>query len=157
MINQIKLISIIFLGLILYFQIPVKSHLLNQKEKECNRIRERDKIRVFNCEFKRIRKPNNTFCNFQYKFSFSEPATSKINRYKVSSFDIRQAHSYRDGLITVKFNENKIIREKGVFSEYGLKWVFISKSFQFNQGTSGTNFFFKGKNICSVFKHQFLN
>ncbi len=142
MINQIKLISIIFLGLILYFQIPVKSHLLNQKEKECNRIRERDKIRVFNCEFKRIRKPNNTFCNFQYKFSFSEPATSKINRYKVSSFDIRQAHSYRDGLITVKFNENKIIREKGVFSEYGLNWVFISKSFQFNQGYKWYKFLF---------------
>ena len=46
--------------------LPVKTHLLEQSEEECKR----NERRTFNCEFKRIRKPNNVYSDFQYRCTY---------------------------------------------------------------------------------------
>ena len=57
------------IGLVFLFpSLPVKTHLLEQSEEECKRI----EMRSFNCEFKRIEKPNNLYSDFQYRFNISK-------------------------------------------------------------------------------------
>ena len=72
-------IKIIILGILCYSSFPVKTHLLEQSEEECKKMN----LRVFNCEFQRIRKPNDTYSDFQYKFALSKYGIPSImDKYK---------------------------------------------------------------------------
>ena len=66
----------------MFFLLPslaVKTHLLEQSEEECKR----NEMRTFNCEFKRIRKPNNVYSDFQYRFNISKNKNpSWLDKYK---------------------------------------------------------------------------
>ena len=81
-------IKIIILGILCYTSFPVKTHLLEQSEEECKMM----KLRVFNCEFKRIRKPNDTYSDFQYKFALSNYKIPSIINLSNIHLDTRKEH-----------------------------------------------------------------
>ena len=107
------LIKIIILGILCYTSFPVKSHLIEQSEEECKKM----DLRVFNCEFKRIRKPNDTYSDFQYKFALSNYLIpSVMDKYKQYPSRYKEGASYSHiySMITVKLDDNKIIIEKSL-------------------------------------------
>ena len=131
-------IKIIILGILCYTSFPVKTHLLEQSEEECKMMN----LRVFNCEFKRIRKPNDTYSDYQYKFALSNyRIPSVMDKYKRYPSRYKEGASYSHvySMITVKFDDNKIIREKGIISFFPSVYAFKSKNFSFLVGTSCTS------------------
>ena len=148
------LIKIIILGILCYTSFPVKSHLLEQSEEECKKM----DIRIFKCEFKRIRKPNDTYSDFQYKFALSNyRIPSVMDQYKRYPPRYKEGASVRHlySMITVKFDDNKIIREKGIISIFPSIHAFKSKNFSFLVGTSCISISYKNKNLDNVCKQDF--
>ena len=141
----------------MFFLLPslaVKTHLLEQSEAECKR----NEMRTFNCEFKRIRKPNDTYSDFQYKFALSNyRIPSVMDEYKRYPPRYKEGASYTHiySMITVKFDDNKIIREKGIISMFSGIDSFKSKNFSFLVGTSCLSISYKNKNLDNVCKQDF--
>ena len=149
-------IKIIILGILCYSSFPVKTHLLEQSEEECKKMN----LRVFNCEFQRIRKPNDTYSDFQYKFALSNYGIPSImDKYKQYPLRYKEGAAYRHiySMITVKFDDNKIIREKGIISISPGIYAFKSKNFSFLVGTSCISISYKNKNLDNVCKQDFWN
>ena len=149
-------IKIIILGILCYTSFPVKTHLLEQSEEECKMMN----LRVFNCEFKRIRKPNDTYSDFQYKFALSNYGIpSVMDKYKQYPPRYKEGASYRHiySMITLKLDNNKIIREKGIISIFSGIHAFKSKNFSFLVGTSCIGISYKNKNLENVCKQDFWN
>ena len=145
------LIKITILGILCYTSFPVKSHFIEQSEEDCKMM----DLRVFNCEFKRIRKPNDTYSDFQYKFALSNyRIPSVMDKYKQYPTRYKEGASYSHiySMITVKFDDNKIIREKGIISIFPSVYAFKSKNFSFLVGTSCTSLIYKNKNLNNVCK-----
>ena len=150
------LIKIIILGIFCYTSFPVKSHLLEQSEEECKKM----DLRIFNCEFERIRKPNDIYSDFQYKFALSNYGIPTfMDKYKQYPPRYKEGASYRHiySMITVKFDNNKIIREKGIISIFSGIHAFKSKNFAFLVGTSCIGISYKNKNLDNVCKQDFWN
>ena len=148
------LINIITLGILCYPSFPVKSHLIEQSEEECKKM----DLRVFNCEFKRISKPNDTYSDFQYKFALSNyRIPSVMDKYKQYPPRYKEGASYTHiySMITVKFNDDKIVREKGIISMFSGIDSFKSKNFSFLVGTSCISIWYKNKNLDNVCKQDF--
>ena len=149
-------IKIIILGILCYTSFPVKTHLLEQSEEECKKMN----LRVFNCEFKRIRKPNDTYSDFQYKFALSNYGIPSImDKYKQYPYRYKEGATYTHiySMIIVKFDDNKIIREKGIISIFPSINAFKSKNFSFLVGTSCISISYKNKNLDNVCKQDFWN
>ncbi|KGF91395.1 MULTISPECIES: hypothetical protein [Prochlorococcus] len=149
-------IKIIILGILCYTSFPVKTHFLEQSEEECKKM----KLRVFNCEFKRIRKPNDTYSDFQYKFALSNyKIPSIMDKFKQypSRYKEGASHTHIYSMIIVKFDDNKIIREKGIISIFPSMHAFKSKNFSFLVGTSCISISYKNKNLDNVCKQDFWN
>ena len=149
-------IKIIILGILCYSSFPVKTHLLEQSEEECKKTN----LRVFNCEFQRIRKPNDTYSDFQYKFALSNYGIPSImDKYKQYPYRYKEGatstHIY--SMIILKFDDNKIIREKGIISIFPSINAFKSKNFSFLVGTSCISISYKNKNLDNVCKQDFWN
>ena len=147
-------IKIIILGILCYGLFPVKAHLLEQSEEECKKMN----LRVFNCEFKRIRKPNDTYSDFQYKFALPNYGIPSImDKYKQypSRYKEGASHIYIYSMIFVKFGDNKIIRENGIISIFPSIHAFKSKNFSFLVGTSCISIWYKNKNLDNVCKQDF--
>ena len=150
------LIKIIILGILCYPSFPVKSHLIEQSEEECKKMN----LRVFNCEFNRIRKPNDTYSDFQYKFALSNYGIPSImDKYKQYPYRFKEGATYTHiySMIIVKFDDNKIIREKGIISIFPSINAFKSKNFSFLVGTSCISISYKNKNLENVCKQDFWN
>ncbi len=150
------LIKIIILGILCYSSFPVKSHLLKQSEEECKKM----DLRVFNCEFKRIKKTNDSYSDFQYKFALSNYGIpSVIDKYKQYPSRYKEGESYSHiySMITVKLENNKIIREKEIISVFQGIYAFKSKNFSFLVGTSCITISYKNKNLDKVCKQDFWN
>ena len=147
--------SFIKIGIGLFFlfpSLPVKTHLLEQSEEECKRIH----MRSFNCEFKRIEKPNNFYSDFQYRFSISKnKIPSFLDKYK--SYPSREgaAYSHHYAMITLKFDNNKTIKERGIISIYPNVWIFQSRNIGYLVGTSCIDIWYKNKKLESVCKQDF--
>ena len=149
-----KFIKIIILGIFCIGSFPVKTNLLEQSKEECKKM----DLRVFNCEFKRIRKPNDTYSDFQYKFALSNyRIPSVIDQYKQYQPRYKEgaSHTHIYSMITVKFDDNKIIREKGIISIFPSIHAFKSKNFSFLVGTSCISISYKNKNLDNVCKQDF--
>tara|TARA_B100000941_G_C28272798_1_gene432379 strand:+ start:219 stop:683 length:465 start_codon:yes stop_codon:yes gene_type:complete len=149
-------IKIILLGILCYSSFPVKTHLLEQSEEECKKMN----LRVFNCEFQRIRKPNDTYSDFQYKFALSNYGIPSImDKYKQYPYRFKEGATYTHiySMIIVKFDDNKIIREKGIISIFPSINAFKSKNFSFLVGTSCISISYKNKNLDNVCKQDFWN
>ena len=132
--------------------LPVKTHLLEQSEEECKRI----EMRSFNCEFKRIRKPNDTYSDFQYKFALSNyRIPSVMDKYKRYPSREGAAYSHHYAMITLKFDNNKTIKEKGIISIYPSVYIFRSRNIGYLVGTSCINISYKNKKLESVCKQDF--
>ena len=148
------LIKIIILGILCYTSLPVKSHLLEISEEECKKM----DLRVFNCEFKRIKKPNDSYSDFKYKFALSNYGIpSVMDKYKQYPSKEGTSYSHIYAMITVKFSDNKIIREKGIISIFPSVHAFKSKNFSFLVGTSCISLSYKNKNLDNVCKQDFWN
>ena len=149
-------IKIIILRILCYSSFPVKTHLLEQSEEECKKMN----LRVFNCEFQRIRKPNDTYSDFQYKFALSNYGIPSImDKYKQYPYRYKEGATYTHiySMIIVKFDDNKIIREKGIISIFPSINAFKSKNFSFLGGTSCISIWYKNKNLDNVCKQDFWN
>ena len=147
-------IKIIILGILCYTSFPFKTHLLEQSEEECKMM----KLRTFNCEFKRIRKPNDTYSDFQYKFALSNyRIPSVMDQYKRYPPRYKEGASYRHiySMITLKLDNNKIIREKGIISIFPGIHAFKSENFSFLVGTSCISISYKNKNLDNVCKQDY--
>tara|TARA_Y100001978_G_scaffold198198_1_gene210263 strand:+ start:513 stop:968 length:456 start_codon:yes stop_codon:yes gene_type:complete len=147
--------NILTVGIWLFFllpSLPVKTHFLEQTEEECKKI----ELRVFNCEFRRIRKPNNTHSDFKYKFAYAKKKNpSSLDKYKRYPLRKGAAYSHRYAMIIIEFDNNKIIREKGIISTYPNIYYFQSKNVVFLVGTSCKDIWYKNKKIESVCKQDF--
>ena len=134
--------------------LPVKTHLLEQSEEEC-KIYE---MRNSNCEFKRIRKPNNLYSDFQYKFTISKNKNpSSLDKYKSYPSRYREGatYSHQYAMITIKFDNNKTIKERGIISSYPNMYIFASRNVSYSVGTSCVNIWYKNKKLESVCKQDF--
>ena len=149
--------SFIKVGLVMVFllpSLPVKTHLLEQSEEECKTY----EIRNFNCGFKRIRKPNNLYSDFKYKFTISKNKNpSSLNKYKSYPSRYREGatYSHRYAMITIKFDNNKTIKERGIISSYPNMYIFVSRNVGYSVGTSCVNIWYKNKKLESVCKQDF--
>ena len=149
-----KFIKVLLLGIYLFLSFPVKPHFLEQTEEECKKIEKRS----FHCGFKRILKPNNTYSDFQYKFALSNyRIPSVMDEYKRYPSRYKEGASYSHiySMITVKFDDNKTIREKGIISIFPSIHAFKSKNFSFLVGTSCISISYKNQNLDNVCKQDF--
>ena len=132
--------------------LPVKTHLLEQSEEEC-KIYE---MRNSNCEFKRIRKPNNLYSDFQYKFTISKNKNpSWLDKYKRYPSREGATYSHHYAMIHLKFDNNKTIKERGIISIYPSVYTFQSRNIGYLVGTSCINIWYKNKKYESVCKQDF--
>ena len=132
--------------------LPVKTHLLEQSEAACKR----NEMRTFNCEFKRIRKPNNVYSDFQYRFNISKNKNpSWLDKYKRYPSREGATYSHHYAMINLKFDSNKTIKEKGIISIYPSVYIFRSRNIGYLMGTSCINISYKNKKLESVCKQDF--
>ena len=149
-----KFIKVFLLVTNLFLSFPVIPHFLEQTEEECKKIEQRS----FNCGFKRILKPNNTYSDFQYKFVNSKNKIPlSFNKYKQypSRYKEGATYSHTYSMIIVKFDNGKTIKERGVISSFPNIYTFQSKNFGYLVGTSCTNIWYKNKKLESVCKQDF--
>ena len=132
--------------------LQVKTHRLEQSEEECKR----NEKRTFNCEFKRIKKPNNVYSEFQYRFTISKNKNpSWLDKYKRYPSREGSRYSHHYAMINLKFDNNKTIKEKGIISIYPSVSIFQSRNIGFLVGTSCINIWYKNKKLESVCKQDF--
>ena len=155
MIKMFKSFLQVVIGIVLLLpSLPVKSHLLEQSEEECKRF----EIRNLNCGFKRIQKPNNLYSDFQYKFTLSKNKNpSSLDKYKRYPPRYREGatYSHQYAMITIKFDNNKTIKERGIISSFPSIFTFQSRNVGYLVGTSCVNIWYKNKKLESVCKQDF--